>query len=347
MSAAGQRAGSGTARFRRLVLELGHGADPATMRQAAAFARLLDAELHALFVEDETLLHASALPFVREISPLSFQWRPMAPDRLESELRSAAERARRSMMETARTTGVRQSFEIRRGDLALHITEICVESDIVVVTAMGHETTLGFHRLRETACRSVASVLFLPPVAPRRRGVVVAVAADPIPIGAGPTGTGPGGTGPTGNGPIGAGDPGIEVARRIAGRGRERLLVLAPPMGPARSAAPVGPAGGAVKNAGGSGGMADRSGTSDGMADHAGAAGGMAAGPGGARPGTVSEVRVLTGGSAQDIMAAIGDTRETLIVLTRGGLADGENLAAFGAELSTGRGVPVLIVEPG
>ena len=64
-----------------------------TMRQAAALASLMDAELHALFVEDDTLLHASQLPFTREISSVSGQWRPLAPDRLEAELRAAADQA--------------------------------------------------------------------------------------------------------------------------------------------------------------------------------------------------------------------------------------------------------------
>ena len=37
--------------FRRLVLEISQG-DPATMREAAMLARLMKAELRALFVED-------------------------------------------------------------------------------------------------------------------------------------------------------------------------------------------------------------------------------------------------------------------------------------------------------
>src|SRR5271165_565159 len=117
-------------RFRRLVLELGHGAvDPETIREAAAFAHLLDAELHALFVEDETLLNASALPFAREINPLSFQWRPLDTGRLEAELHAAAGRARQQLIAATGAIGVRRSFEVRRGDLALHITGLCVVTD--------------------------------------------------------------------------------------------------------------------------------------------------------------------------------------------------------------------------
>jgi hypothetical protein len=187
--------------FRRLVLELGHGgADPVTMRQAAAFARLLDAELHALFVEDETLLHASALPFAREISSLSHRWRRLEPDRLEADFRAAAARAERQLFEVAGAVGIRRSFVVRRGDLALHVTETVIAGDIVVVAAPRHETTHGSHRLRETAHLSAASVLYLPPRPGPRHGPIVALATGPD-------------------------DPAVAVARSIAASARERLLV--------------------------------------------------------------------------------------------------------------------------
>src|ERR1700687_4306504 len=113
---------SGTARFHRLILQLGHGAaDPATMRQAAAFAQLLDAELHALFVEDETLLHASGLPFAREISPLSLRWRKTTPGQMEAEMRAEAGQARLRLLEAARAIGVPHQFEVRRGDVSRHV----------------------------------------------------------------------------------------------------------------------------------------------------------------------------------------------------------------------------------
>jgi len=234
--------------FRRLVLELGHGAaDQATMREAAGFARLLDAELHALFVEDETLLQASALPFAREINPLSLRWRKLEPDRLEAELKATADQARGRLIAVANAVGVRRGFEIRRGDLALRVTEFCIASDIVVVAPPRRtETTHGSRRLRETADRSVASVLYLPPVMVRRHGPVVAVAARDD-------------------------DPSLAVARVIAARGEESLVVV-------------------------------------------------------------------EGSTEYDIAAALGDTRERLIVMTRG--------EAGGPELAAMRGVAVLVVEP-
>jgi len=255
-------------RFHRLVLELGHGAaDPETIREAAAFAQLVDAELHALFVEDETLLHASALPFAREISPLSYQWRKLEPDRLEAELKVAVDQARQHVEAAAHATGVRRSFEVRRGDLALHVTDICIASDIVVISPprrMGNGTH-GFRRLRETARQSVASVLFLPPNIGRKHGSIVAVVGSAI-------------------------DANLDVARRIALHAREQLLVLAP-------------------------------------------VGSVIAGE--------TNIRTLLGTATQDVVAALGDMRERLIVMTRVDAAED-----LGSALAAARGVPVLVTEP-
>jgi hypothetical protein len=249
--------------FRRLVLELGHGAaDPATMREAAAFAQLLDAELHALFVEDETLLHASAMPFAREISTLSLQWRKLEPDRLAVEMRAAAGHARRRLMEIATATGVKRDFEIRRGDFALRMTETCIASDIVVLASPPRETTAGYRLLHESARQSPASILYLPPRSGRRHGPVVAVVT-------------------------GMHDPALAVARQIATQGRERLVVLT-----------IGQA------------IADLT------------------------------TRVLPGAAASDIAAALGGTRERLIVMTR------DTSKGDAPELAATLGVAVLLVEP-
>jgi len=195
---------SATTGFRRLVLELGHGSvDAAMIGRAAAFARLMGAELHALFVEDENLLRVSALPFAREISSLSLQWRSLSLDRLETELRAAADQARRRFVAIADAAGVRQTFEVRRGDLAQSIDQLCVASDIVVVTSSRREITFGQERLRDTVRRSAASVLFLPRDGGRRDGSIIALVTDDD-------------------------DPSLVVARRIATQEGERLIVLRP-----------------------------------------------------------------------------------------------------------------------
>jgi hypothetical protein len=125
---------------------------------------------------------------------------------MESDLRAVAQQARRRFEAAASAAGVRRGFEVRRGDLALRVTEICAASDIVVISApSGIGTGAMFRRLRDTAQRSAASVLFLPrggSPAMTRDGVIVVVLSGPD-------------------------DPALVVARRLAVQSRARVLVLA------------------------------------------------------------------------------------------------------------------------
>ncbi len=191
--------------FRRLILELGVGATgPSSPREAAAFAKSLGLELLAVFVEDEALLHASALPFSREIDPVTHRWRPLEPERLENEMRAAAAWARERFSTAAKEAGIPETFEIRRGDPGPLAAGLCVETDIVAVSPSRiGGATHGFQRLTATAQGSPAAVLWLPPNAAPRRGPIVAAAAD-------------------------AADPCIAAARQIAERIGEVLAVAMP-----------------------------------------------------------------------------------------------------------------------
>jgi hypothetical protein len=183
-------------------------------------------------------------------------------------LRVAAEHARQTLTQAARAAGVERSFEVRRGDFALQIGDICIATDLIVVPSAGGIRTGTPHalsRLRETALRSAASVLLLPPATGRRHGVIVALIE-------------------------GESDPGLELARRVAAQQREGLLVLA----------------------------------AEGGED--GAAG-----------------KRLAANSVQDIVAALGEVKERLIVMTNRG---GGGIASQAAALAGARGVPVLVVEP-
>ena len=164
-------------RFRRVVLELGHGsADPGTMRDAAAVARWLNADLHALFVEDESLLSWTALPLAREIDTISFRWRPLDQGRLQADLRAAADRARRQLTKTAAALGIAPTFEVHRGDIADRLETLCGATDIVAIAAQtGPGHGFGGGRVREAAHRRAASVLLLPLGPMRPHGPIVAL----------------------------------------------------------------------------------------------------------------------------------------------------------------------------
>lgn len=190
--------------WNRLIVELGAGADPAALRAAAGFARLLGLDLHCVFVEDEAVLTLAELPFAREIRLPTHEWTPLASDRLAEELRHAAEQARRGMQETAAALGISNVFEVLRGDPAACIAGLCSTTDIVVVTqpaAAG--ARFGGDRLPDAVHGMAAAVLLLPGGLEERSGPVVAVLRD-------------------------AADPALEVAARIAVEADSALLILLP-----------------------------------------------------------------------------------------------------------------------
>lgn len=163
--------------FRRLVLDLYHGAaDADTLRAAAEFARLLDVDLHCLFIQDEALMALATLPFAREIRLPTHEWSPLRPDRIEAELRDAADRSKRPMDEIVGGTGVIGNFEVLWGDPAVCIGAVCQATDIVVVTESPH-LARGAARLRQAAHESAAAVLLLPSRLKTRRGPVAAIVA--------------------------------------------------------------------------------------------------------------------------------------------------------------------------
>ena len=201
---------------RRLILELGQGAaDAGILRIAAEFARLLDAALHGVFVEDETLLALAEWPFARELRLATRQWQPFDPATLAAELRQAAAAADRRLAETVAQLAVPSRFEVVRGDPAACLIAFCRADDILVLalprapeggSASGFPTA-GFGlpgagpRWRAIARGAPCAVLVVPDASPRRHGPVAAVLAD-------------------------ATDPGLDPAARIAAAGMDKLRIL-------------------------------------------------------------------------------------------------------------------------
>lgn len=88
----------------RLALEL-----------AADLAAALGTRLTGLYVEEEGLLHAAGLPFVRSIGAQSGRPTPFTPDELERQWRALAARARDTLAQVARARQLDWSFEVTRG----------------------------------------------------------------------------------------------------------------------------------------------------------------------------------------------------------------------------------------
>jgi hypothetical protein len=199
-----------TTTHRRLIVELCHGgADARTLRAAAEFARLLGLDLHGLFIEDEALLHLADLPFAREIRLPTHQWHPVEAHRITAELEHAAAEAQRLLRQAATTLGVRNMFEVRRGDPAETIATISSAGDIIVIaapTGTGARLAPGFAAMHAAAHASAASVLLLPEAEAPRHGPVVAVLTE-------------------------RDDPALPSAAVLAAAAREDLLLLLIPDG--------------------------------------------------------------------------------------------------------------------
>jgi nucleotide-binding universal stress UspA family protein len=82
---------------------------------AADLAAALRASLAGLFVEEEDLLHAAGLPFVREIRAQSGQAAPFTATDLERHWRALASDARNALTRAAQARRIAWSFEVVRG----------------------------------------------------------------------------------------------------------------------------------------------------------------------------------------------------------------------------------------
>ncbi|MFO1025875.1 MAG: hypothetical protein U1E70_11855 [Acetobacteraceae bacterium] len=166
----------------RLILELCQGAsDPNTIRAAADYARMLDLDLHCLFIEDEALLAWSEAGFAREIRLPTYHWSAVSADSVVRDLQHAAARTRRLLSDYLPDIGAAARFQVMRGDPAECIAGLCRCGDVVVVSepvAPSQRATRGVQRLRSGAHASAASVLLLPARPVGASGSIAVMADD-------------------------------------------------------------------------------------------------------------------------------------------------------------------------
>jgi nucleotide-binding universal stress UspA family protein len=124
--------------IRRILLALDTAThNLATFEAATALAARLDAELHALFVEDINLLRLAALPFARETRLTSATTRRLQNPDMEQALRAEATRAQATLATVATRLNVRWSFQVTRGQMAAQVRAEAMETDLVALTFSG------------------------------------------------------------------------------------------------------------------------------------------------------------------------------------------------------------------
>jgi hypothetical protein len=155
--------------------------DRAMLREAAEFARLLELDMLGVFIEDRSLIELAALPFARELRLPGHDWQALEPQRVGSELRAAAEQARRLFRQEIESQGVACSFEVHSGNPAALASSVAQTTDVLIVMEPLAVDMLapGWEAARRAAIASAAAVLLLPRSGMPRRGPVAAVAASP------------------------------------------------------------------------------------------------------------------------------------------------------------------------
>ncbi len=124
--------------IRRILLALDTATHSlAAFEAATALAARLDAELHALFVEDINLLRLAALPFARETRLTSATTRRLQNPEMEHALRAEAMRAQATLATVATRLHVRWSFQVTRGQVAAQVRAVAMETDLVAFIFSG------------------------------------------------------------------------------------------------------------------------------------------------------------------------------------------------------------------
>ncbi len=123
---------------RRILVALDASAQSlAALEAAVVVAGGLGAEIEGLFVEDINLMRLAMLPVARHILYPSAAEEPFSRSLIEHELKALARRAQRSLALMAGRSGIRWSFRVVRGKVAVEIMAAASGSDLLTVGKSG------------------------------------------------------------------------------------------------------------------------------------------------------------------------------------------------------------------
>ncbi len=129
---------------RRRIL-VGLDASPASLaalEAALLLAAEIDAELDALYVEDDNMLRFAGLPFTRVIDAYSPGPREVEPVDVERALRLQAQRMRRLVAEAAGTR-IAWRFRVARGDVGREVLAAARDAELLTLGFVGGRPTGG------------------------------------------------------------------------------------------------------------------------------------------------------------------------------------------------------------
>lgn len=128
-----------------------------TLEMASALAADIGTHLEVVFVEDETLLHIADLPVTREIDRLSATMREIDSGRMLQALQGEVRRLRRELARLGRTSAVRSSVRVVRGQFLSEALNASARVEVTFVHGLSH-TRLGEPSPSRTASSRIGSV---------------------------------------------------------------------------------------------------------------------------------------------------------------------------------------------
>ena len=114
------------------VLECGT-ADVAALRAIRSLAGSGAPSVIGLFIEDEALYGAAALPGVVEVSLTSLKAEQLDPSRMQQDLERQAAEVRAKFEQSAKHLRLRHTFRTIRGEPAQMLSDVAEQSDFVVL----------------------------------------------------------------------------------------------------------------------------------------------------------------------------------------------------------------------
>lgn len=127
----------------------------AALRAAAELASSLQADLHGLFVEDDTLLRVAELSVARELQfPFATRGR-LSPGRMSRQLRAQAQQAEQALSSLCKRHQIEWSFRVVRGDVSTLVLEEAVEADLL---CLGRASRPVMHRSSVGSTAKAAAV---------------------------------------------------------------------------------------------------------------------------------------------------------------------------------------------
>ncbi len=140
----GERGGGGEQVLIGRVVVLLDASEPsmAALEAAIELAARRQAELLALYVEEEELLRCAGYPWTREVG-LSGAVRPLQAEALRERMRARAEVIRSALARTAAPRGVHHRLQVSRGRLPREALALLAPEDLLVLGKIGYARARG------------------------------------------------------------------------------------------------------------------------------------------------------------------------------------------------------------